>query len=80
MPDMSQGWPSERRPITSNTASGDCHSENISPHPHASAMSRKMEKSANASPGAADTRLRIPTRRSELMNVPSFSPHPAAGR
>ncbi len=39
-----------------------------------------MWKSASASPGAWATFLVRPIRRSELMKVPSFSPHPAAGR
>ena len=38
-----------------------------------------MAKSASASPGAAATFLIVPMRRSELMKVPSFSPHAAAG-
>ena len=38
-----------------------------------------MEKSASAWPGALATFLIRPIRRSELMNVPSFSPQAAAG-
>ena len=38
-----------------------------------------MWKSASAWPGARATFLTRPIRRSELMNVPSFSPQPAAG-
>ena len=39
-----------------------------------------MWKSASACPGARRTFLTRPMRRSELMNVPSFSPQPAAGK
>ena len=38
-----------------------------------------LAKGLNASPGARETFLTWPKRRSELMNVPSFSPQPAAG-
>ena len=38
-----------------------------------------MWKSASAWPGARATFFTRPMRRSELMNVPSFSPQPAAG-
>ena len=38
-----------------------------------------MWKSARAWPGARRTFLISPIRRSELMNVPSFSPQAAAG-
>ncbi len=80
MPVMSHGCPRDSSLSDWNTASGDVQLLNMSPHPHASAISRKMWKSASASPGARATFLSSPSRRSELMNVPSFSPHPAAGR
>jgi hypothetical protein len=38
-----------------------------------------MLKSASAWPGARETLLTRPIRRSELMKVPIFSPQPAAG-
>src|SRR5690606_15918871 len=41
--------------------------------------SRRLDKSPGPCPGPARTFWPPPTRRSELMNVPSFSPQPAAG-
>src|SRR5579871_6067639 len=79
MPVMSQGWPAVQRFRIWNTASGLVQSLNSSPQPQASAISRKMWKSASASPGGRATFLIRPTRRSELMKVPSFSPQPADG-
>ena len=79
MPVMSQGWPADSRLRIWNVASGDSHARNCSPQPQYSATSLKMAKSDSASPGAAATFLMVPMRRSELMKVPSFSPHAAAG-
>ena len=77
---MSHGWPREISWIAANTSSGRRQRANSSAHPHASPTRRRIEKSASAEPGARRTFRRSPIRRSELMKVPSFSPHPAAGR
>jgi hypothetical protein len=76
---MSQGRPRDSSLMLSNTSSGVFQPANSEPQPHASASRRKIAKSASAWPGARATFFTRPTRRSELMNVPSFSPQPAAG-
>lgn len=63
-----------------NTSSGELHFWNISAQPQNWATSLKMLKSESARPGARETFLTSPMRRSELMKTPSFSPQPAAGR
>ena len=79
MPVMSHGWPAESCLRIANAAAGESQARNISPQPQYSATSLKIAKSASACPGARATFRIRPMRRSELMKVPSFSPHPAAG-
>jgi hypothetical protein len=61
------------------TSAGDDHA-NASPNPSAAASPAAICQSGRAAPGGSSSLRTSPTRRSELVIVPSFSGHAAAGR
>ena len=80
MPVISQGCPELIFFNMLNTDSGLFHLLTQLPQFHFFANSLKIEKSDRAMPGAGRTFLICPIRRSELINVPSFSAQPDAGK
>ncbi|CAB4960959.1 unannotated protein [freshwater metagenome] len=79
MPVWSQTRPAVRLTNSAWTAAASGQ-ENASSQPSAAARRARMRQSGSASPGGSIAlRMRV-TRRSELVVVPAFSGHAAAGR
>jgi hypothetical protein len=57
---------------------GEFHSANIGPHPHAAVTNREDRKITQRHARRTTYFFTRPIRRSLLISVPSFSPHPAA--